>query len=342
MKKIYFAVVDPILKANYRLIEHNVKEESDFKVLESKEIPEDVLKGKTKIYCPGTDYTVLLNPGIKTTKDNRKTKYMIIPTQDMNHSYTCLYIDWAGYIKNHRNDDFDGYNKIFNKVMYFPDNSGSAHRFPMDPICGLQWGDLKKLFMKYEYPIWSQIPGIDETIANDVVLINPSDVMFGQNNWICDDVIEFSEFYRQNREIGNRMMLNLDVNHMSKFEADMFMMVIGGTSNTWLNNEIIKKCSPIIRIVYARSVSIASHIVEGFDPLIRDILNTGTWFSIPSNQTARTGLYGRGGAQDSSENLLRKYKLMVDCTDHSDNEKSILMDVLKQHVKQVEKKSYEL
>lgn len=337
MKKIYFAVIDPTLKASYRLIEHNVKEASDFKVLKSKEIPEDVLKGKTKIYCPGTDYSGLLNPGIKTTKDTKKAKYMIIPTQDVRHSFNCLCVDWVGYIKTRRDDDWDGYNKIFSKVMYFPDNSGSVHRFPTAPIYGLQWKDVKRLFLKNEYPIWSSIFGMDETVTEDTVLINPSDVMFGQNNWICDDVLEFSEFFRQNREMGNRMMLNLDVNHMSKFEADMFMMVIGGTSSIWINNELIKKCSPIVRAAYAPSVDIATQI-EGFDPLMRDLIYTGTWYSIPSNQTARHGLYGRSGAQDSAENLLRKYKLIVDCTEHSDNEKSILMDVLQQHVKQIEKK----
>jgi hypothetical protein len=223
--------------------------------------------------------------------------------------------------------------------MYFPVPSGCQSGFPTAPIYGLQWNDVKKLFLRNECPpIWSQIFGMDETITNDAVLINPSDVMFGQNNWICDDVIEFSEFYRQNREIGNRMMLNLDVNHMSKLEADMFMMVIGGTSNIWINNELIKKCSPIVRNAYAPSIGITSRMIEGFDPLMLDLIHTGTWYSIPSNQTARTGLYGRNGSQDNSENLLRKYKLIVDCTDHSDNEKSILMDVLQQHVKQIEKK----
>ena len=337
MKTIYLAFADPTLKANYRLIEHNVKEPSDFKVLGSKEIPEDILKGKTKIYCPGTDYAGLLNPGIKTTKDTSKTKYMIIPPQSTKHSFPCLYIDWVGYIKNHRDNDVEGYKKIFNKVMYYPVPSGCPCEFPTAPIHGLEWGDAKRLFRNNESPIWSQIFGMDETVTDDTVLINPSDVMFGQNNWICYDVIEFSEFLIQNLAMGNRMMLNLDVNHMTQLDADMFMMVIGGTSSIWLNNELINKCSPIVRAVYAPLIGIASQIVEGFDPMLRYIINTDTWTSRPTNVTARN-YYGRPNDKDA-ETLLRKYKLMVDCTDHSDNEKGLLMDVLQQHVKKIKKKS---
>lgn len=329
MKKIYFAIADPTLKASYRLIEHHIKEASDFKVLESKDIPEEVLNGKAKICCSGTDYSFLMNPGIKTTKDASKTKYILTPIPDVNHSFACMDVDWVSYIKNRRGDNLDVYSKIFNRVMYLPDSSG----FPTDPICGLQWKDIKRLFITPDLPMQSFIFGVNETIEDDTIFINPSAVMFGQNNWKCDDVIEFSEFLRQNHGIGKRMMLNLDVNHMSQFDADIFMMVIGGTSNAWINNELIKKCSPIVRNVYSYSVSIAVQI-EGFDQVVRDIRCDCAWRCNPSNQTACKGLYSINSKE--AETLLGKYKLIVDCTNHSDDEKSLMMDVLQQHVKQIE------